>query len=244
MLLTCFCVFAVLTVFCCSVMTRQEVMLTCDLQNFAQKLDCRERLIIIQNVEVSHRETEVCVDGARPNRTEPPLCSSTPMLHIVKERCNGRYRCTVPMDLCHVNLPCVTRCVWMETTYTCEAGRIHHACQQEKAALHCGPQVIKMLTTNYGRTSKMVCEYSAPHSQPPSTSCYLPNALQVMANRCDGKHRCSVRASNLIFSNPCPGTLKYLQYSYTCVDPGGRSSASRLLSIKSGLMCSRHLLFA
>ncbi|KAM6974304.1 L-rhamnose-binding lectin CSL2-like [Tautogolabrus adspersus] len=202
-----------LTVLCCSTMTTQgkyspsasEKALTCDLQDPAQRLNCYGGLILVRNVEVSHREAEVCVDGVPPERLEAPLCSPTPVLNLVQRRCNGHHRCWVPMASCHSAKPCLTRCVWMETTYTCEAGR---------------SQVIKVLMANYGRTSKRVCRYRAPRSQPPSTTCRLPNTLQVMADRCDGKHVCSVRASNLIFSNPCPGTRKYLKYSYTCVDPG------------------------
>ncbi|KAM7373749.1 hypothetical protein PAMP_008578 [Pampus punctatissimus] len=188
-----------LTVFCCSVVTRQGY-----------------GVIIVQSVAASHREAEACVNGVHPDQQDPPLCSVTHLLDIVQRRCNGRYRCSVPMDLCHSAKPCATRCVWMETTYTC--GK-HHVCQKMRASLYCGSQVIKVLMANYGRTSERVCRYKAPRSHPASTSCRNLNSLQLMADRCDGKHKCSVRASNLIFSNPCPGTRKYLQYSYTCVNP-------------------------
>uniref|UniRef100_UPI0037E8C249 L-rhamnose-binding lectin CSL2-like n=1 Tax=Semicossyphus pulcher TaxID=241346 RepID=UPI0037E8C249 len=216
-----------LSVFLCSSMTTQgkyptasEKALTCDLQDPSQRLNCYDSLIVVQNVAVSHRETEVCVDGDRPDDLKASICSPTPVLNIVRRRCNGHRRCWVPMDLCHAAKPCLTRCVWMETAYTCEDGRIHHVCQKKKATLHCGSQVIKVLMAYYGRTSQKVCRYRAPRRQPPSTTCRLPDALQVMADRCDGRHVCSVRASNQIFSNPCPGTRKYLKYSYTCVDPG------------------------
>ncbi|XP_070702889.1 L-rhamnose-binding lectin CSL2-like [Pempheris klunzingeri] len=205
---------------CCFLTTTGETTLTCDLQHFAQRLTCDGGVIVVQQVEASHREAEACVDGVPSDRLEEPLCSSTPVLHSISRRCNGRYRCKVPMDLCHAAVPCLTRCVWMETTYTCEPGRIHYVCQRQKATLYCGPQVIRVLMANYGRTSEKVCRYRAPRSQPPSTTCRLASTLQVMTDRCDGKHVCSVRASNLIFSNPCPGTRKYLKYSYTCVHPG------------------------
>ncbi|XP_034534746.1 L-rhamnose-binding lectin CSL3-like [Notolabrus celidotus] len=212
-----------LTVFCCITNTTPEKALTCDLQDPAQRLTCDGGLILVQSVEVSHREAEVCVDGGRPDLRQAQVCSSTPVLHIMRKRCDGRHGCWVPMDSCHAARPCLTRCVWMETTYTCEAGRIHYVCQRRRATLYCGDQVIKVLMANYGRTSTRLCRYRAPRSQPPSTSCRLSNTLQVMADRCDGRHVCSVRASNQIFSNPCPGTKKYLKYSYTCVDPAGKS---------------------
>ncbi|KAM8767690.1 L-rhamnose-binding lectin CSL2-like [Acanthopagrus schlegelii] len=207
-----------LTVLCCSSATTAERTLTCDLQDYAQRLTCYGSLIVVQNVNASHRESEVCVDGVPPTRLQPPLCSMTPVLNTVKKRCDGRYRCSVKMDSCHFAKPCMTRCVWMETTYTCETGRIHYVCQRRRSTLDCGSQVIKVLRANYGRLSKRVCWYDYPDSHPPSTACRDSRTLQVMADRCDGRHRCSVRASNSIFSNPCPGTRKYLKYSYTCVD--------------------------
>ncbi|KAM9340654.1 L-rhamnose-binding lectin CSL2-like [Symphorus nematophorus] len=186
-------------------LTTAETTVTCDPQDFAQTLNCDSGVIVVQNVEACHREKEACVDGVPPALVEPPLCSSTSVLNIVKKRCNGRYRCMIRMDSCHSAKPCLTRCVWMKTTFTCEAGR---------------SQVIKVLMANYGRLRKRVCRYQYPRTQPPNTSCRLPSTLKKMADRCDGKNTCSVRASNQIFSNPCAGTRKYLKFSYTCVDPG------------------------
>jgi len=208
----------VFTVFCCSVATRQEVSLTCDLQTFKQKLDCGHNVIVILSVAASHRESESCVNGVRLDRQDPPLCSMTAVLQRIQSKCNGQYSCSVPMDYCHSAKPCSTRCVWMETTYTCSLGKIRHVCQKQKASLYCGSQVIKVLMANFGRTSQKVCWYKAPRSQAASTSCKYADSLKVMSKRCDGRSRCSVRASVLVFSNPCPGTKKYLQYSYTCVD--------------------------
>ncbi|XP_053190758.1 L-rhamnose-binding lectin CSL2-like [Scomber japonicus] len=195
-------------------------MLTCDLETQTQKINCGQGLVVVQSVAASHRETESCVNGVRPDLLDAPLCSSNPVLHIAQNRCNGRHRCSVQMDSCHSARPCSSRCFWMETTYRCIPGRIHYVCQKRRASLYCGRQVIKVLMANYGRTSRWVCSYSAPHRQPPNTGCRNHDSLKVMSHRCDGKHKCSVRASNHIFSNACPGTRKYLQYSYTCVDPG------------------------
>ncbi|KAG5282843.1 hypothetical protein AALO_G00035270 [Alosa alosa] len=39
-----------------------------------------------------------------------------------------------------------------------------------------------------------------------------------MENRCDGKTSCSVQASNSIFTDPCIGTFKYLNISYSCIN--------------------------
>ncbi|XP_026155814.1 L-rhamnose-binding lectin CSL2-like [Mastacembelus armatus] len=209
-----------LTCFCCSLNTRAEVTLTCDLDNYKHALNCDVGVIVVHNVTVSHRESEACVHGVPPDHLNPPVCSSTPVLNSIRNRCNGQHTCELRMDVCHTASPCLTRCVWMKTTYTCAVGKIYHVCQKDKALLYCGSQVIKVLMANYGRGSMEVCKYTPPYKHPASTSCSQPTALPLMANRCDGKHKCSIVASNLIFSNPCPGTQKYLEYSYTCVPPG------------------------
>ncbi|XP_034017133.1 L-rhamnose-binding lectin CSL3-like [Thalassophryne amazonica] len=207
-----------LIVSCCSLFSTAEDMLTCDLDNQVQRLQCDNGLILIHNVTMSHRESEACVNGLRPPHLKPPICSTTPVLHKISTRCNGQYKCSIPMSLCHSSEPCLTRCVWMDTSYTCQLGKINQVCQKRKAWLYCGSQVIRVLMANYGRTSKVVCKYHAPHSFPPNTKCRDGNTLKVMAARCDGKHKCSVRATNQIFSNHCPGTHKYLQFSYICVE--------------------------
>ncbi|XP_069580165.1 uncharacterized protein [Brachyistius frenatus] len=153
-----------------------------------------------------------------------------PDLKIVEKAPNISQR--VNSHLLHRDDP--TRCPFLsllclpETKLTCDLEdfaqrlncKIHQVCQKKKASLFCGSRVIRVLMANYGRTSTKVCEHGAPRRQPPSTSCRLAEALQLVADRCDGKHKCSIRASNLVFSNPCPGTTKYLEYSYTCVHPG------------------------
>lgn len=33
---------------------------------------------------------------------------------------------------------------------------------------------------------------------------------------CDGHPSCSINATNSVFSDPCPGTYKYLEVEYSC----------------------------
>ncbi|XP_076020534.1 L-rhamnose-binding lectin CSL2-like [Genypterus blacodes] len=194
-------------------------MLTCDLQNERQRLNCGHELIVVHSVKVSHRESESCVDGFPPAHLAPPLCSATPVYNLIAKRCNGRHSCRVSMDSCHMSTPCSRRCVWMDTKFSCVPGEIKHVCQRKKAKLDCGTWVIRVLMANYGRSSKRVCRYHAPSKQPAETSCRQRKSLKLMSHKCDGKHRCAVQASNSFFSNPCPGTRKYLAYSYICQRP-------------------------
>ncbi|PWS21599.1 hypothetical protein DKP78_22740, partial [Enterococcus faecium] len=70
-------------------------------------------------------------------------------------------------------------------------------------------------SANYGRIDATTC----PNGPIKTTSCAASNSLAIMSSRCDGKTSCSVRASNSIFTDPCFGTFKYLNVSYSCLSP-------------------------
>ncbi|CAN9503579.1 unnamed protein product [Ophioblennius macclurei] len=192
-----------------------ETALTCDLVQHKHTLRCDSGLILVHSVTVSQQESEVCVDGVRPTEAKPTSCPSARLLNNIQSKCNGQYNCHVTIDACHET--CLKRCVWMETSYSCEPGKIYWNCQNEDAHLYCPrDQVIKVLMANYGRVSKKVCKYN--YSDPPETDC-KESAVEEVAYRCDGEGWCSVPVSNRLFYNRCPGTKKYLRYSYLCVDP-------------------------
>ena len=79
--------------------------------------------------------------------------------------------------------------------------------------LRCAPgHQIDIFSADYGRLSKTVCKHSATTN----TACRSPNALAVVKKRCQGSEACSVPATNNIFGDPCGGTHKYLQLTYSC----------------------------
>jgi len=43
--------------------------------------------------------------------------------------------------------------------------------------------------------------------------------LKFDYDRCNEKRNCSIQANTSLFSDPCPGTMKYLEAQYHCV-PG------------------------
>lgn len=53
--------------------------------------------------------------------------------------------------------------------------------------------------------------------------------------RCDGRHVCTMKASNSRFHDNCPGTHKYLEVNYYC-EPG-------IVPIKHGGLYLMHFLF-
>uniref|UniRef100_A0A3Q3XME4 SUEL-type lectin domain-containing protein n=1 Tax=Mola mola TaxID=94237 RepID=A0A3Q3XME4_MOLML len=69
-------------------------------------------------------------------------------------------------------------------------------------------------TANYGRTDDKICD--ADPFQMENTQCYLPDALKIMAQRCNNRTQCVVVAGVDVFPDPCPGTYKYLEIQYEC----------------------------
>ncbi|XP_078144454.1 L-rhamnose-binding lectin CSL3-like [Centroberyx gerrardi] len=99
----------------------------------------------------------------------------------------------------------------------CSKSALGPTCEGHSATLDCGSCQINVTSANYGRTDHRVCSYRRPASEITKTNCVLPSALHQMSKRCDGKTWCSVPAVNSIFTDPCVGTYKYLEVTYTCV---------------------------
>lgn len=55
--------------------------------------------------------------------------------------------------------------------------------------------------------------------------------------RCEGKNRCSILASNSVFSDPCLGTFKYLYISYSCVSKCKCYCSEQWICILELLIC-------
>ncbi|XP_070548089.1 uncharacterized protein [Ptychodera flava] len=88
-------------------------------------------------------------------------------------------------------------------------------CENEMVNLTCNQGMIKVTTATYGRTQRSICHH--PHIR--ATDCgETDNVLDKVVQKCDGLETCSLRASNDEFGrDPCPGTYKYLNYSYNCL---------------------------
>ncbi|XP_042565853.1 L-rhamnose-binding lectin CSL3-like, partial [Clupea harengus] len=82
-----------------------------------------------------------------------------------------------------------------------------------------GSNVIHIKKANYGRTDETTCSSGRPAHQLSNTNCYAPTTLPIISERCEGRTTCLLQASNSIFSDPCFGTYKYLDISYSCVPP-------------------------
>ncbi|XP_076133366.1 L-rhamnose-binding lectin CSL1 [Alosa pseudoharengus] len=75
---------------------------------------------------------------------------------------------------------------------------------------------IKVNWASYGRSNRHTCSSGRPPSQLSNTKCHQHKSLRIMSDRCNGMSSCAVPVKNSVFYDPCPGTYKYLDLSYTC----------------------------
>ncbi|XP_030847477.1 location of vulva defective 1 [Strongylocentrotus purpuratus] len=87
-------------------------------------------------------------------------------------------------------------------------------CEEEIANITCPLEnVISILSTNYGRTDPVAC----PHERPETTE-YTSCFLDVAADICQPSgSACNFQVGNAKFGDPCGGTWKYLNLTYTCL---------------------------
>jgi hypothetical protein len=50
-------------------------------------------------------------------------------------------------------------------------------------------------------------------------NCRSSNSLQIVQGKCNGKAECQLHAVSSVFGgDPCPGTYKYLEIKYRCLE--------------------------
>uniref|UniRef100_A0A8D3D0K0 SUEL-type lectin domain-containing protein n=1 Tax=Scophthalmus maximus TaxID=52904 RepID=A0A8D3D0K0_SCOMX len=67
----------------------------------------------------------------------------------------------------------------------------------------------------YGRGDNTTCSSGRSASELGNVNCSTLCSLCV--HRCNGKSSCIIEGFNLMFGDPCVGTYKYLDVSYTCI---------------------------
>uniref|UniRef100_A0A671YZQ3 SUEL-type lectin domain-containing protein n=1 Tax=Sparus aurata TaxID=8175 RepID=A0A671YZQ3_SPAAU len=106
-------------------------------------------------------------------------------------------------------------------TVPCVTPQILHtvACEHSLAFLQCGKitrslLVIFVLGADYGRRDSSTCSINRPANHLQNTLCSRPTTK--VAESCNGKSSCSVKASNSVFGDPCSDSYKYLVPSTEC----------------------------
>merc|ERR1712168_208951 len=92
-------------------------------------------------------------------------------------------------------------------------------CEHSKQTLKCPVnQIISITSAAYGRTNYKTCKYFNEYHKVPSGGCSARGAQKKIETLCNGKQSCIIYASNSIFGDPCIGTYKYANVSWSCVD--------------------------
>lgn len=91
-----------------------------------------------------------------------------------------------------------------------------YACEGKTLRIECGEgQLIHLIRANYGRFSITICNDHGHTDW--SVSCMSPKSLRVLHQKCSMQNNCTISADTSLFTDPCPGTLKYLEAHYRCV---------------------------
>uniref|UniRef100_A0A3P9JD90 SUEL-type lectin domain-containing protein n=1 Tax=Oryzias latipes TaxID=8090 RepID=A0A3P9JD90_ORYLA len=105
--------------------------------------------------------------------------------------------------------PCVGTYKYLQTNFICLPASKLHVFKGVKL------RVIFVYGAYYGRRNRRTCSEGRPQSQVENVNCINP--AQRVPQRCNGRHFCSIEASNSVFGDPCYGTYKYLEVAYVCI---------------------------
>ncbi|XP_072306359.1 rhamnose-binding lectin-like [Eucyclogobius newberryi] len=202
----------------CCVTVSTERALTCDDVGNVQRLSCGSGVVVVTEALYGRAESLSCSEGRPHGQVIQTQCSQAGAKKLVKTRCDGKSECELNMDLFRTSDPCYGTYKYLDTNYTCFPAHQTVACEQSLAFLRCDEgQEINVYGADYGRRDSMTCAYKRPQSQIQNTDCYSP--APKVAQSCNGKNSCVIRASNSEFGDSCGGTYKYLEVAYVCQYP-------------------------
>uniref|UniRef100_A0A3P9JDW6 SUEL-type lectin domain-containing protein n=1 Tax=Oryzias latipes TaxID=8090 RepID=A0A3P9JDW6_ORYLA len=134
-------------------------------------------------------------------------CSRSGIFNLIMERCELKQRCDVQMSDVRNPDPCLGTFKYLQTDFT--SHQLHIS-----SPLSGNGKVIKVVSAFYGRHERNVCN-NCPLAMSQNVNCGNPTDL--VAEKCDGKKRCNIKAANSVFGDPCKGTHKYLEVTYVCI---------------------------
>uniref|UniRef100_A0A8C6SII0 SUEL-type lectin domain-containing protein n=1 Tax=Neogobius melanostomus TaxID=47308 RepID=A0A8C6SII0_9GOBI len=100
---------------------------------------------------------------------------------------------------------------YLQVSYSCE-----RKCGSNAVSLSDSGKVIHIHSAVYGRSNSTTCSQGRPAEQLQNVNCAASTTNDHVAQMCNGKSHCSVTASPTVYGDPCVGTDKYLQVSYSC----------------------------
>ncbi|XP_046896475.1 L-rhamnose-binding lectin CSL2-like [Hypomesus transpacificus] len=181
-------------------------------------LNCGSSLIHVVSANYGRTDSVTCISGRPANQIRKTDCINTAIsLSLVVSICNGKKSCSLVASNYVFSDPCYGTYKYLDVTYTCIPPRKTVICEGQRTTLNCGSSLIHVVSANYGRTDSVTCISGRPANQIRKTDCINPKTFPLVASICDRKKSCSLVASNSVFSDPCYGTYKYLDVTYTCI---------------------------
>uniref|UniRef100_A0A672YY19 SUEL-type lectin domain-containing protein n=1 Tax=Sphaeramia orbicularis TaxID=375764 RepID=A0A672YY19_9TELE len=176
-----------------------------------------EGVISVQTALYGRADSDTCGTGKAPEEVANTACALDGALDVLKTRCNGKTWCEVSPDVFDSD-PCSDTFKYLESTYSCVPATHLVVCEHSLAHLRCDEgQVISVCGADYGRRDHETCSFRRDAAQIQNTDCSHPT--NKVAESCDGKRTCTMRASDSVFGEPCPNTTAYLELAYTCQSP-------------------------
>uniref|UniRef100_A0A3P9JDL4 SUEL-type lectin domain-containing protein n=1 Tax=Oryzias latipes TaxID=8090 RepID=A0A3P9JDL4_ORYLA len=167
-------------------------------------------VISVQSVLYGRTNTVICSEGRPPQEFSNTGCSQSGTGTFVKNRCNGKKVCEISTNDVISPDPCFGTYKYLQTNFTCVPASMFAKYRK----LRYKGRVISVLGAYFGRDNKAVCYASRPASQVENV--YCSNPTQIVAQSCNGRNSCTIKARDSVFGDPCFGTFKYLELSYVC----------------------------
>ncbi|XP_056241283.1 L-rhamnose-binding lectin SML-like [Seriola aureovittata] len=193
-------------------------VITCDDTNNVQRLRCEEGLIGVESALYGRSDSETCGEGKSVNELSNTQCSEDGTVDILKTRCDGQKVCEYKIGEVRPNDPCTGTYKYLNTTFSCFPVVNTVACENSLAILQCDQgKVIFVYNADFGRTDQTTCSYQRSAGDVQNVMCSGPTTK--VADSCNGKNSCSIKASHTVFGDTCSSTYKYLEVNYRCQYP-------------------------
>ncbi|CAI5678693.1 L-rhamnose-binding lectin SML [Oreochromis niloticus] len=202
---------------CLLVSTGAQRVITCG--NHVHRLSCETGVIRVQESMYGRRDRDTCSGEKAEEVAINTACSLEGAEDIIRTSCDGKKVCEVTPAI-FARDPCNDTFKYIQTTYTCIPAIHLIICEQSMVELQCDQgHVIHVYHADFGRRDPHICSVRREASHMENIKCSNPTGK--VAERCNGKRTCSMRASSGMLGDTCPHMYKYLELTYNCLKSVG-----------------------
>ncbi|KAG4069943.1 hypothetical protein HA402_015167 [Bradysia odoriphaga] len=170
--------------------------------------------VSVRRANYGEQISKTCKNGALIDRKD---CFSENSLNTAVGLCLSKQNCSIPVTNQVFQDPCDgASSKYLDVQYECVKSRKHLlACQYSDLTIKCDEGLVaNIISANYGRSTKTICEAF----ELATDKCSFPKSLEVVRTKCADKQSCTIPVVNDSFgTNPCSGTVKYLDVVYECI---------------------------